>query len=117
MTVSRKTSFSLQEVRAVLASWGWEVAQGDTLSAEWYDGSAHLRLVIDKGGRMILRRTILAEKPVGAVVHRDGRTFAVQREMILVSHVMTTIETPDVFEETLSEMLSLIKKPPEGMSG
>ncbi len=117
MTIYRKVDFPLADARAALMSWGWDVTLGDTLSAERDDGGAHLRLVADKGGRMMLRRTVLAEKPAEAVVRKEGRTFAVQKETIIVSHVMTTVETLDAFDETLSEMLSLIKKTPEELSG
>ena len=114
MTVQRVADFPLIELIPALTSKGWECSLRETLTAYRDDGGDRLQLVADRGGRLLLRRTVREGKPEERVVGGAHRTYAVQRESLVVSTVMTTIATPEDFEMALSTMMSLASDaPPE----
>ncbi len=117
MTVRRKTDFPLAKLRPSLETKGWDVLLRDTLSAEKTTGEGRFRLVMDKGGRMLLRRMVLAEKPQNRVIRSNGRTYTVQDELLQVSHVASTLDSPDDFDAVLTEMIALLETPGEGSTG
>ena len=117
MTVHRKTDFPLAELCPSLEAKGWDVALRETLSAEKTTGEGRFRLVVDRSGRLLLRQTTLAERPQGRVLHREGRTYTLQIEAYRVSHVASSLDSPDAFDAVLIEMLALLKTPGEGSTG
>ena len=109
MTVQRQAQFSLEALRPMLESLGWDVSLRETLEASCDDAEGAFRLVVDKGGRLYLRRTSLASKPRGKMVQRAGRTYAIHSETIISKSVTTTLNSIDSFGETLSEMQLLAR--------
>ncbi len=107
MTVQRVADFPLIELIPALTSKGWACSLRETLTAYHDDGGDRLQLVADRGGRLLLRRTVREGKPEERVVGGAHRTYAVQREFLVVSTVMTTIATLEDFEMALSTMMSL----------
>jgi hypothetical protein len=116
MTVQRQAQFSLEALRPMLESMGWDVSLRETLEASCDDGEGAFRFVVDKEGRAYLRRTSLASKPQGKMVHRAGRTYAVHSETTITKSVVTTLNSVTTFDATFSEMQSLARITPEDRS-
>lgn len=109
MTVQRQSHFSLEMLRPLLTSDGWDVSLRDTLTATYEGENGNFRLVVDRGGRVYLRQTILSMKPRGDVILRSGRTYARHTEALTINSIATTLATPDEFGDALSEMMSFLR--------
>ncbi len=109
MTVRRRAHISLEALRPLLESNGWDVSLDETLKADFQDATGKYRLIADKDGRIYLRRTSLAAKPRGKMIQKEGRSYAIQTESILIQDIATTLDSIDEFSQTLSEMLSLAR--------
>ena len=108
MTVQRLADFPLAELIPMLTSQGWDCSLRETLTAH-YDGQGfgELRLVVDRSGRAILRRTTLESPSEERLVRGAHGVYAVQQETLVVRTVMTTLAAPEDFEVSLAEMMSL----------
>jgi len=113
MTVQRQAQFSLEALRPLLESNGWDVSSNETLEAYLHDATGNYRLVAGKDGRIYLRRTSLAAKPQGKMIQKEGLSYAVQTETILITNITTTLASADEFGKALSEMMSLARVSPE----
>jgi len=107
MTVQRLAHFPLAELRPVLESAGWDVTLDETLRAELRDAQGKFRLVVDRSGRAMLRRTAMAAKPLERLVHSGDHTYAIARETHTETHVSTQLAEGDDFGQVLDEMLAL----------
>ena len=116
MTVQRQAQFSLEVLRPLLESNGWDVSLNETLEAYWHDASGKYRLVAGKDGRIYLRRTSLAAKPQGKMIQKEGLSYAVQTETIFITNIATTLASADEFGKALSEMMSLARVSPDDRS-
>jgi len=107
MTTRRRARFSLTKLRSVLESAGWDTDGEETLTAEMSNAQGHFRVVIDKGGRVMLRRTALIDQSPGQVIHAHGRSYALHTESIAITHITTTLTTEEEFNDILAEMMEL----------
>lgn len=109
MTVQRQAQFSLEALRPLLESNGWDVSLGETLEADLHDATGQYRLTAGKDGRIYLRRTSLAAKPRGKILQKEGQSYAIQTESIRITDIATTLGAADDFGKALSEMMSLAR--------
>jgi hypothetical protein len=107
MTVQRLNRFPLASLLPYLEAGGWDVVIDDTLQAELRDGRGDFRLVVDRNGRAMLRRTVLAERPQERIIHKGKHTYAIQRETTAVVHVSTQLLSGDALDQVLAEMIAL----------
>ena len=116
MTVHHLAHFPLAELRPMLEAAGWDVTLADTLQAELRGARGQFRLVVDRSGRVILRRTTLVNKPESRVVRSGEHTYAVEQEGFEVTHISTQLGEGDDFGPVLEEMITLSLAPdgPEG---
>lgn len=108
MTVQRQANLTLTALRPTLEAEGWDVKWDETLSATKTNAHGAFYLIVDKGGRVILRRTSLTGRQPGKVIHEHGRTYALQTETFNVTHITTTIMADDEFRQALADMLMIL---------
>ncbi len=113
MTVQRQAQFSLEALRPLLESDGWDVSLGETLEANLHDATGKYRLVVGRDGRIYLRRTSLAAKPQGKMIQKAGRSYAVQTESLFITDIATMLNSVDEFDKVLSEMMTLARHSPK----
>ena len=114
MTVQKLDHFPLVDLIPVLEQDDWEWTLHDTLTAYYgVQGFGELRLVVDRSGRVQLRRITLDGTPEAKVVRESGRAYALHTETMRFTTVSTTLDSPADFETALAEMMALVMNPPE----
>ncbi len=107
MTVTQQADFPLAQLMPYLTTEGWDVELEDALTAFRQDVHGAFRLVVDRSGRVYLRRTWSRSFGSGKTMHREGYAFAVHVEAQYVHDVMTVLDSVEAFPRILSTMYDL----------